>query len=132
MSRLDRAVPVGLYRDHEMIMNPDPETVIEEKDQILVFAPERNSAVLQAEYVPIPEEEELKPIRPESNTRTIIIGHNSTLKVIMRELPENVQEVTLVNFDGHNQDKIEKTCAKEISVSFMSQAIRVTKWSYSA
>ncbi len=112
MSRLDKAVPIGLYRSHEMMMNPDPATVIEENDRILVFAPEKNSAVLRAEWTPLSEDDELKPIKPESNTKTIIIGHNSTLKVIVRELPENVQEVTLVNFDGHNQDKIEKTCAE--------------------
>ncbi|MCR4950433.1 MAG: hypothetical protein K6A40_03805 [Solobacterium sp.] len=116
MSRVDHAVPAGIYRDHEMIMNPDTEMRVKENDRILVFSEKQDSAVLCPEAgIIVDPDTSREIIRPERDTKTLIFGHNRTLRTVLRELPENVQKVTLVNYDGSDNAKLAKICAdKEI------------------
>ncbi len=90
--RMDRAVPAGIYRNHEMHLNPEPDTVLEETDRILVFAEENDSAVLREERDRI--DTVFEQVIPERNTKVIIMGRNNSLKTVLKELPDNVEHVT--------------------------------------
>lgn len=119
MYSIDRAVPVGIYRDHEIQMNPPADTVLTEKDQILVFAEERDSAVLIDRGIALAEDYPLRPIKPERDTKALIFGYNKTLKTVLSELPENVQKVTLVNYPGTDRGIIERICReREIELEY--------------
>lgn len=94
--RVDRAVPVGLYRGGGILLNPAGELRIAAGDRLLVFSEENDSAVLTA----APAEGALsagqtEAPRPDAPTDTVIIGWNETLPTILRELPENVRRVYL-------------------------------------
>ena len=112
LRRMDGGVPVGLFHDYEIVMNPPADTVVLEEDSILVFAETADSAFLKEDEGEDHIEEDLKPIRPERSTRVLIFGNKSTLKVILRELPENVEKVTLVNYDMYKYDLIKSICVK--------------------
>lgn len=121
MYRMDKAVPVGIYRNHTIMMNPPAETVIEESDRILVFAEEKDSAILVDEGSVLPDDYELRPVKPERDTKVLVFGYNRTLKTVLRELPENVQKVTLVNYPGTDREVIEKICReKEMELECVS------------
>ena len=95
--RTDDAIPVGVYRGGNAILNPDPDLTLRADDRILVFSEESDSARLteappehfRSKDVIVPEVEE--------STDTVIIGHNETLPTILFELPENVSHVYLVD-----------------------------------
>lgn len=121
MYRLERAVPIGIYRDHKIEMNPPADTVLQESDKILVFSEERYSAYMAGEGTKLPEDYPMRPIKPERDTQTIIFGYNKTLKTVLRELPENVMKVTLVNYPGGDTEAINKICLeREISAEFVN------------
>ena len=121
MYRLDRAVPVGIYRDHAIQMNPPGDTVLKADDRILVFAEESDSATLMDYGVALPEDYELRPIKPERETKTLIFGYNKTLKTVLKELPDNVQTVTLVNYPGGDSEVLEKICQeREINLEYVT------------
>ena len=111
MERLDRAVPVGLYRDGRMKLNPDPRTVLAKEDRLLVFSEEKESAVLtkpiqKSTYV---ASDEVCSIPLEEDEGTFILGYNNSLSMILKELPENVVQVTLVGVPSNDmiREKLE-------------------------
>ena len=117
MIRLEDAVPVGVYRDEKVMMNPPADTLLKESDRVLVFADESGAAKLAA----VPAEDAFRDIDAdmeacegvEEAADTIIIGHNETLPVILKELPENVTHVYLVgqNTGQEEKDELEEAVA---------------------
>ena len=101
--RLDRAVPVGVYRAGRVVLNPPPDLRIAEGDRLLVFSEENDTAVLAAAKPGGPGSDE--PCRPQADapTDTVIIGYNATLPTILRELPENVRQVWLAGDPGPDE-----------------------------
>ena len=98
MLRLDGAVPAGVLRGEEVLLNPDHDFMIRKGDRVLVFAEQSDSARLEPEAEPeAAEGQYVKLINSEDITDTVIMGHNETLPVILRELPESVTHVILVN-----------------------------------
>ena len=95
MLRVDGGVPVGIYQNENLQINPPSDTVVGEEDKILVFAEDRMSSHLVSE----PETEEVPPlasgITDKPCGRIAIIGGNESLATILRELPENLTEVVL-------------------------------------
>ena len=101
--RLDGAVPVGLYGSEGMRLNPSADTVIRPEDQLLVFSEDRDSIRLtdgaaDAAYA-------AAAAREEADTSALILGHNASLPVILRELPENVRRVLLAGKRGGEADQ---------------------------
>ena len=107
MDRLDNGVPSGVYRDGTVRVNPPADYLIRQDDRILVFSEESKSAILGAESnrskicinANIQESGDI--------TDTVIIGHNETLPIILRELPENVSHVYLVGQETTQEEKDE-------------------------
>lgn len=94
--RLDRAVPAGIIRNSKTVLNPAADTVLEENDRILLFSEEADPAKTEmTEPVSIKKPTEKQFAVIDSKEYTVIFGHNETLPVILRELPENVSAVYL-------------------------------------
>ena len=110
MRRMDSGVPVGIWHDHEMYMNPEGNMTVQESDRILAFAEDSDSAVLREEGDILSDDAEYVPVKPERTTETLVFGNRSSLKVVLRELPENVRKVTLVNWDHYNEELIRSIC----------------------
>ena len=93
--RLDRGIAAGLCRDGKVILNPQEDFRIAEGDSVLVFSENAGEIRLTENGVPdetVPTAE----INKDTPTEAAIIGRGGKLKVILRELPENVTSVTLV------------------------------------
>ena len=94
-ARLDRAVPVGVWRDGGILLNPDPALCLEAGDRLLIFSEENDTAIL-TDPQPNPEAADAPPeIPPDEPTDAVIIGWNETLPIILRELPDHVRHVFL-------------------------------------
>ncbi len=94
-ARLDRAVPVGVWRDGSILLNPDPALRLEPGDRLLIFSEENDTAIL-TDYQPEADAPDAPPAVPADEvTDAVIIGWNETLPIILRELPENVRHVFL-------------------------------------
>ena len=122
MLRTGGAVPVGLYRNGKVILNPKADLLINEDDRILVFSEEDDSAVLGA----APEEDihdiPVAPAKDEESTGTVIIGHNETLPIILKELPENVSSVYLTGLKttDEEQEEIELIAgSRDLSLNYI-------------
>lgn len=95
MTRIDRAVPVGIYKESGIRLNPFPQYVIQKNDRIVVFAEEESDVILtDAVFTEDKKPDTQQPAR--KATDTVIIGQNETLPLILKELPEHVEHVYLV------------------------------------
>lgn len=96
MTRTDHAVPVGVYREDQTILNPPADLVFHEKDRLIVFAEENGVTKLtgavepETEYIPVGED------YSEQETSVVIFGFNETLPIVLQELPEHVDKVSLI------------------------------------
>ena len=100
-ARIDRAVPVGIFRDGGILLNPPPALRFEDGDRLLVFAEESDSAVLTAAAPDAPAPAPAPGgVCGDAPTDAVIIGWNETLPIILRELPENVRQVFLAGARG--------------------------------
>ena len=105
MDITDNAVPVGVYRNGEIILNPSKSFLLQENDRVLVFSEERNSArrvIPSHDFLP---KIETNLLSKKDDTDTVIIGHNETLPLILNELPENVANVYLVGQQSTESEK---------------------------
>ncbi len=122
MLRLDHAVPVGIFADGKMTLNPPADRLLQEGERVLVFAEEDDSAVL-GEAAPEAEagtEDAAAPV-PEETTEAVIIGRSSILPMILRSLPENVARVYLAGAEmtAKEQAQIGKVAARqEIEITY--------------
>ncbi len=108
MVRVNHATPVGVYRDEKVILNPDKNFLLQTDDKILVFSEEIDSAKLEEK---IPEDkitDKVTMTEAEEWTDTVIIGHNETLPIILRELPENVYKVCLAGQQDTTEEEKEE------------------------
>ena len=112
MVRVSNATPAGIYRDGKVILNPDAKTVLKDTDKILVFSEEIDSAKMESEVEITKIKANIKIHNDEDLTDTVIIGHNETLPIILRELPENVSHVYLA---GQETTKAEQKELDEIA-----------------
>lgn len=121
MSRVNCAIPIGIYREHNIIMRPDPEEVIKATDKLFVFAEEKDSAILTSAEEHQSRIYQSKKVDAEKNTKILVFGQNSSLKTVLQELPENVREVILVNYDDSQMEKIRKICESRQIILTLSQ-----------
>lgn len=107
MMRVNYGVPVGIYRDGKVLLNPFADTLLQESDKLLIFSEERDSAKLEAPYSQQIIAPDAQMIDPHKSTNTVIIGHNDTLSIILKELPENVAQVYLAAQNSTEEERIE-------------------------
>ncbi|MBQ1877829.1 MAG: hypothetical protein II161_03340, partial [Erysipelotrichaceae bacterium] len=109
--RIDGAVPVGvMQKDNDLLVNPHRDLLINAEDEILVYGPTAASAKLLPEPVSAPVSLIRKPRQQQETTNVTIFGNKSSLKTILRELPEDVDQITLVNYDRYNYELIQSIC----------------------
>ena len=111
-SRVNNATPAGLFRDGEVIINPDAKIILKDTDKVLVFSEEMDSAKLEEAVKLEKYNNKSKMVDFEELTDTVIIGHNETLPIILHELPENVSKVYLA---GQKTSKEEQEELEEIA-----------------
>ena len=109
MTRMDKGIPVGIFREDLLTLNPPAGTEIREGDQFLVFAEESDQAKLTSEAAEtgdqyIPAEADYS----EKETGVVIFGYNETLPIVLRELPEHVNKVSLIgqNLEQKMSDRV--------------------------
>ena len=93
---MNGGVPVGFMRGGSVIMDPDPDEVFAEGDDLVVFAEENDTSAL----VPMPELHDvvLRPVDPNAESKAgkvVILGYNETVSTILHELPEDVNDVLI-------------------------------------
>ncbi len=122
MYHLDCAVPIGVLRDYEITLNPPGDFLLKETDRILVFSEEKHSVRMVYDGIKLAfHASVLSPVRPERDTKILVFGYNETLRIVLRELPENVQHVTIVNYTGQYRDVIGQICAERgMTAEFVS------------
>ncbi len=108
MAKLEGAIPIGIGRNDLMIVNPSSNTVISKDDTILVFAEDKDSFKMNFNNKVYNYSSLEKKI--ENNTeanRTLIINSNKVLKTLLRELPEDINEIVLLD-DSMDEVSLEK------------------------
>ena len=123
MFRVDGGIPAGVCRNNSITLNPPASFIFEDGDLLLVFSEEKDSASLgnvEMKPLSIPE---IPVAAAEDSTNTVIIGHNESLPVILRELPENVSHVYLAGWDPaekEHEDLEKIASARNLSLTYYS------------
>ena len=119
MLRLNKGVPVGVFREGRVTLNPPADMHLQESVRLLVFSEEGDSVKLEAPFSGQLTEPEALFGYTYKSTNTVIIGHNETLPVILRELPENVAQVYLA---GQNTTEEEQ---RELEIIAAERGLRL-------
>ena len=98
MAGTDHAVPAGILRDGQILINPPAEEVLRAEDRILVFAESKNAAVIEGpvSLPDITQKYDLSAVVKEETTDIVIFGANDSVPDLLAELPENVSRVSFV------------------------------------
>ncbi len=91
---LVNGIAVGLYREGELLVNPDLDTQILQGDLLVVFEEEQGNAKLdRPEEVTEPVKKNFPPLQP--IPEVAILGVNESLPTVIQELPDNVERIRL-------------------------------------
>ena len=109
--RLDKAVPVGVIRGDEVVLNPEKDFSIEEGDRLIVFSEEKESAVLtgEAEY----EALDNKYQTSDADRKVAIIGYNSSIKIVFEEMSDDISEVIVAGIPEGKKEAVMKLNKRE-------------------
>lgn len=110
MYRLDDGVPVGIVKNGNVELNPPANYIIQKEDELIVFEETADSVVLSSNDKPrvIGDNTGFTTANNEKDSqKTVVIGYNETFLIILKELPENVNRVTLVNNFNADKEEIE-------------------------
>ena len=115
---IDKAVLVGLVRNGKTILNPDRDIVIEKEDELILFEQEKGSYELHM-FEQKDVEDRLPPKKVEDpKGKVAVFGVNVLLDTILKELPEDVEEIHIYS------DQPE---AIEMAEEYKERKIRVIK-----
>lgn len=113
MYTLDNAVPLGIVRDGDVLLNPSFNTIIKSDDEIIYFAENDDSYSVGSYDEPeIPQSLGSNTEIKELKSKTVIIGHNESLGLILQELPEDIYNVTLADYDSSKTGELERIANK--------------------
>lgn len=105
---LEGAVPVGIRRDGEIRVNPPADQVLSDGDEIIVFAETARSARLLEEAFPRVSIDENAAAPTNESCCVSILGANSSIGIIINELPANACDLILANVPAALKDEIIK------------------------
>lgn len=124
--KMEKAVPIGIYRNGETILNPDRNLVINIDDKFIVLEEnERDFVISSNGFIDFSEEKEGSYVAgKEKNEKVVIIGSNDKLRVLINELPEYVTDVVLAGI-RHLEKKMEmcKSVRSDINYSLVSEDV---------
>ena len=127
MIRMDNATPIGIMREGQTILNPPGDCLLDKNDKIIIFAENRDSAKLISSSDTTSSNKKLNIVNDEIETDTVIFGHNETLSIILRELPENISHVYLVAQDisDTEQEELEKVASeRSLELKYITEDIK--------
>lgn len=118
--KLNNAIPVGICRDGKTTLNPDAGFKLTSTDKILVYSEDSAPAELKEYTINATTNEFI--IKDENKvTNAVILGHNETLPVILSELPENVKEVYIFEYNvtEYEHNMLQKVASsRDITLKF--------------
>lgn len=92
------AIPAGIVRDEETILNPKADFKIQVGDRFLVFSEKSDDHKLSDnDFYYHKKSKSIKLLNAEERIEVLIIGYNETLPTVLKELPENVSKAILIN-----------------------------------
>ena len=120
--KLDKAVPVGIIHEGNVTINPDKDTKIAEGDKLIVFSEEPDSAVVtDLDY----QEEKMNRYESTDTGRKVaMIGYNSSIKTIFREMPDDISEIIIAGIPADKKSLVTKlNAAEDQDLSFFDEDI---------
>ena len=103
--RMDQGVPVGIKHEGQIVLNPPMNHIFSENEELVVFSEGSEYSTL-VEMPALPEMAPLtRRVLTERNGRVTIIGGCDSLAMVLKELPENVSEVTIAGSGKEYQEE---------------------------
>jgi dihydrofolate reductase len=96
-SCVDNGALLGIYnRSEGIVLSPDPKYIVANGDKVIVFA-ENEESVKTVDPVDISKvtSDSFRSISPKNEGKTVIIGSNEVIDLIINELPDNTEEIVL-------------------------------------
>lgn len=132
---MDGGVPVGIINEKEVIINPKKDYIIQNDDDIVVFANDNKSShLLDNEYIPTNNNNHI--VYKENKQNILILGYNTSSDVIFDELPVNNCKIKIAGVFGDkknllinkikNKDNI-KLCDDKYSIDSISDLEEISK-----
>ena len=93
---LNRASIVGVRKDGKTILNPGKDMTVDIEDDLVFFEEHKGSYEVTEDNEKNVNERELPKIRTEPKGNVLIFGSNVMLNTILKELPNEVEKITIV------------------------------------
>ena len=114
-SCVDNGALLGIYkRNGDIVLSPDPEYIVANGDMAIVFA-ENEESVKAADPVDISKvaSDSFRNISPKNEGKTVIIGSNEVIDLIINELPDNTEEIVLSNISEEEAENVKSRVKSE-------------------
>ena len=104
--KMDGAVLMGILRDGKSILNPEGDFEIRTDDRLIVFAKNRDAArIVNTDYREMP----MALYKEDEDSRKVaIIGYNPSFELLLKELPENIDEVVSAGVDRNFESEVQR------------------------
>jgi len=93
---IDNAVLVGIKHEGETQLNPDRDRIVEQGDEILLFEIRKGSYFINDAGKKNVTERISNHLEKENKGKLFIFGNNVLLKTILKELPDDVKDITII------------------------------------
>ena len=104
--RLNKAVPIGIIHDGNVVLNPNKEQKISDGDRIIIFAEERDaSEITELQYNEVPMS---KYQSSDTDRKVGIIGFNYSFKTIFKVMSDDISEVVVAGIPAEKKEKVLK------------------------
>lgn len=124
---IESGVPIGLYNNSQgIIMSPDYDHIVSDNDKVIIFAEDAKSArKVSAEDISRVSASETHDITVLPAGKTVIIGSNEVIDIVISELPENVEQIVLAGVPESEFKRIigQNSWKRDLSIQFGSQNI---------
>ena len=108
--KMSNAVVCGIVCDVDIILNPDPLTVVGQKDQLILLEEEAGSYRMNEKYTYSGDFRQKKKIMQQSDGKTVIFGRNLLIDTVVKELSVNTKDITIVSTADNKY--VNKCCSK--------------------
>lgn len=106
-AEVDSGIPVGICHEGLMFLCPEENTPIEEGDLLLVFAHDETAVSYSSEEAPPVEFSESETrLENAPSGKVLFLGYNKNFISILRELPENVHDITAAGMPENIEENL--------------------------
>ena len=129
-SIINKAIVLGVKGKDGIILNPDKDYIVEMDDELILLEEGKGSYKKEAVLLKDLEARELKELDVKEAGKLVVFGYNYKMRTLLEELPENFNEVLLVNSNEETKESIEELIEENPDLNLHYEIGDLTDYEY--